>query len=128
MTEKNGKCLIVAVFSVSFQQQLQEEAGAFQNHVQSFFTADQRSRSQPRPEKPERRNEGEDDRRSRAVTPGRSLLGEISNNLKPVKPRSSVVAPDTSTKACDFTKHFKVITFCYICFRLYFKDCMVKYL
>ncbi len=45
------------------------------------------------------------------LTIGRSLLGEISNNLKPVKPRSSVVAPETSTKACDFTKHFKVITF-----------------
>jgi hypothetical protein len=64
-----SKYFTILVFS-SFQLQLQEEAGAFQNHVQSFFTADQRSRSQPRPEKPERRNEADDDRRSRAVTPG----------------------------------------------------------
>jgi hypothetical protein len=91
---------------ICFKVQLQEEAGAFQNHVQSFFTADTRSRSQPRPEK------AEEDRRQRAVTPGRSLLGEISN-LKPVQHRKSVAAVETETKACDFTKHFKVRTNCH---------------
>jgi hypothetical protein len=36
------------------------------------------------------------------------LLGEISSNLKPVAQRKSVIAGETESKACDFTKHFKV--------------------
>ena len=74
--------------------------------VQSFFASDVRSRSHPRPEK----CDFDDERKQRATTPGRSLLGEISSNLKPVAQRKSIVALDNESKACDFTKHFKVLS------------------
>jgi hypothetical protein len=93
------------------QQQQQDDAGSFHNHVKNFFASDVRSRSQPRPsEKLDRRADPDDDRRQRATTPGRTLLGEISN-LKPVAQRKSVIAAETESKACDFTKHFKVTFF-----------------
>lgn len=43
---------------------MQENAGAFQNHVQSFFNGDQRSRSQPRTEKQEKKPEDEEHQRA----------------------------------------------------------------
>lgn len=82
-------------------------AAKLKNHIQSLLQGDrQRSKSQLRLRDGD--EDGSDnDRRSRATTPGRSLLEEVS--LKPVGERTikGRLDPPPETEKCELKNHFR---------------------
>ena len=82
------------------------------NHLQSFLQGQnkpRRSKSKARGDKDGESNDCSDsDRKSRATTPGRSLLGEVS--LKPASERTiknRLEAPTNPEQKSEFKNHFR---------------------